>query len=245
MSSSQVILYGKWYSDCSARLRLALQLKDINYEYVAVDDQNAAAYKAINPSGSIPTLIVQNAQSPSDQKANKPTIIWQSLAALEYLEEKYPLSETRRGLLPPITDPEGRATVRCLMNVIASDIHPFTTARVRRRICEQFPCPASEIAAATGNREWDRFWIQQGLANYERVIKASSGTYSVGNNITLADVCLLPAVWTVARYGVPLDEFPTIRRIVEALHRVETVQSAHWRCQPDTPEEHRVPWQTR
>ncbi|PKX90112.1 uncharacterized protein P174DRAFT_332766, partial [Aspergillus novofumigatus IBT 16806] len=60
-----------------------------------------------------------------------------------------------------------------------------------------------------------------------------SGTYSYGENITLADVCLLPAIWTAERYGLLLDGFPTICRIVEALHRVEAVQRAHWRCQPD------------
>jgi maleylacetoacetate isomerase len=242
MSSPDVILYAKWYSDCSARLRLALQLKDIKYVYVPVDEPNAAAYKGINPSGLVPTLAVQEGQQPcSNQKASKSTVIWQSLAALEYLEERYPPSQTRNGLLPPATDPQGRATVRCLMNVIASDIHPLTTARVSRRICEQFPCPATETAAATGNCEWDKFWIEQGLAKYERVVKDSSGTYSYGDNITLADVCLLPAIWTAERYRLLLDGFPTICRIVEALHRVEAVQRAHWRCQPDTPEEHRFP----
>jgi maleylacetoacetate isomerase len=244
MSPPQVTLYGRWYSDCSARLRLALQLKGINYEYVAVDDQNATAYTSINPSGSIPTLMLQETQSLPDQEhspVSKPTIICQSLAALEYLEEKYPQSETQRGLLPLITDPRGRATVRGLMNIIALDIHPLTTGRVRRRIYEQFPCAGTETerATATGNREWDRFWIQRGLANYEYIAKDSSGIYSVGDNITLADVCLLPATWTAERYGVLLDEFPTISRIVMALDQVEAVQRAHWRCQPDTQEEHR------
>lgn len=239
LDMSQVILYGKWYSDCSARLRLALELKDINYEYMAVEDQNAAIYKAINPSGSIPTLVVQETQSSSDeQTSSKPTIIWQSLAALEYLEERYPQSETRMGFLPPKTNPEARATVRSLMNIIASDIHPLTTARVRQRICEQFPGPATETAAATGNFEWDTFWIRRGLASYERVVNEINGTYSVGENITLADVCLLPAVWTAERFGVLLNDFPTICRIVESLYRVEAVLRAHWRCQPDTPEEH-------
>lgn len=217
-----------------------LQLKDIKYDYVAVDDQNAATYRLINPTGSIPTLVVQEQQSCPDQETSKPTIIWQSIAALEYLEERFPPSESRKGLLPPSTDPQGRATVRCLMNIIASDIHPLTTARVGRRIYEQFPCPASEAAAAMGNREWDSFWIQRGLADYERVVKDGRGTYSVGESITLADVCLLPAVWTAQRCGVSLDEFPTICRIVETLQCIEAVQRAHWRYQPDTPEEHRA-----
>lgn len=198
---SQVVLYGKWYSDCSARLRLALELKEINYEYMTVDDQNTAAYKAINPPGSIPTLVVQETQSSSsdEQTSSKPTVIRQSLAALEYLEERYPQSETRIGLLPPKTDPEKRATVRSLMNIIASDIHPLTTARVCRRICEQFPGPATETAASTGNFEWDTFWIRRGLTNYERVVNEINGTYSAGEYITLADVCLR------LRYGLRGD----------------------------------------
>lgn len=232
MPSPQVSLYARWYSDCSARLRLALQLKDINYDYIAVDDQNTETYKALNPSGAIPTLVVQEA----DQIASKPTIIWQSLAALEYLEERYP----QKQLLPPAENARQRAAVRCLMNIIAADLHPLTTAKVRRRIYEQFPCPATEQAAATGNYEWDKFWIQRGLSSYERVVKDNNGTYSVGDNITLADVCLLPSVWTAQRYGVPLDEFPTICRIVMRLHCVGAVQRAHWRFQPDTPEEHRI-----
>ncbi|KAJ5613051.1 maleylacetoacetate isomerase [Penicillium lagena] len=238
MSSPQVTLYGRYYSDCSARLRLAIQLKDINYKYVAVNDQSAASYTAINPSGSIPTLVIQEPQSEEGAKNKPKIIIRQSLAALEYLEERYPPSARQRGLLP--LDTQDRATVRCLMNIIASDIHPLTTARVRRRIYEQFPSPAAEAAAATSNRKWDRFWIGRGFASYESVVQEKCGMYSVGDSITLADVCLLPAVWTAEKYGMSLDEFPTIKRIVDALHCVEAVQRAHWRCQPDTPEEDRI-----
>ena len=243
MSTPQVSLYGGWDSDCSARLRLALQLKNIHYEYIPVTDQNAATYKEINPSGSIPTLVIQEGLSSSDQRASKPTMISQSLAALEYLEETFPPSSTGKALLRPTTSPRDRATIRCLMNIIASDVHPLTTARVCRRICEQFPCPASETAAATGNIEWDRFWIRRGLAVYEDMIRDTSGTYSVGEDITLADVCLLPAVWTAERCGVSLDGFPGIVRVVGGLCRVEAVRRAHWRCQVDTPEGLRVSWQ--
>lgn len=244
MTPPRVSVYGRWDSDCSARLRLALQLKEINYEYIPVTDQNAATYKEINPSGSIPTLVIQETSSSSDQRANKPTIISQSLAALEYLEETFPPSATQKALLPPSTKPQDRATVRCLMNIIASDVHPLTTARVCRRICEQFPCPASETAAATGNIEWDRFWIQRGLAVYEDMIKDNGGTYSVGEDITLADVCLLPVIWTAERCGVSLEGFAGIVRVVGNLSRVEAVRRAHWKCQVDTPQGQRVAWQS-
>lgn len=209
---------------------------------MAVNDQSEATYTVINPSGSIPTLVIQEPQSEEGAKNKPRIIIWQSLAALEYLEERYPPSARQRGLLPPIPDQQDRATVRCLMNIISSDIHPLTTARVRRRIYEQFPSPATEAAAATSNREWDKFWSWRGLASYESVVqgKCGCGMYSVGDSIPLADVCLLPAVWTAEKYGMSLVEFPTIKRVFDALHCVEAVQRAHWRCQPATPEDDRV-----
>lgn len=231
-SSPQVILYSKYDSDCSARLRIALQLKGIHYDYVSVD---TPAYVTMNPSRTTPTLVINEPRS--GEEADQRIIIWQSIAALEYLEDAYP---TCRSLLPPSSDPVGRATVRCLLHIIASDIHPLTTARVSRQIQAQFPCPAAETAAATANREWDAFWIRRGFDTYERVAKETAGRYSVGDNVTLADVCLLPSVWTAERIGIRLDEFRCIKRIVGVLQLEEAVQKAHWRCQPDTPEEHRI-----
>lgn len=221
--------------------------------------------RRLNPSLSIPTLIVRQVAGPSEQPAGAEAAagqeedpypnpnpnhnggrvatvaITQSLAALEYLEDAYPASDTRIGLLPAVSDTLARATVRSLVNIITTDTHPLTTARVGRTIRAKFPCPATEAAMSTGIRDWDAHWIRRGLGVYEDVIRDTAGRFSIGDRVTMADVCLVPEVWTAEKVGVVVvDEFPTVKRIVRAMEQESAVRRAHWRCQPDTPEEMRM-----
>jgi len=212
-------LYTYFRSSCSGRIRIALNLKKIPYKPVYVNllkgDQSSADYEKINPSRAVPTLQVT--------KSGKDTFISQSVAILEYLEEKFP---GQNPLLPPITDPEARASVRALVNIIAADTQPVTNLRILQRV--------DRLGAS--KEDWSRELQEQGLAAYERVITATAGKYSVGDSITLADVCLVPAVWGAVRWGVDMTAFPTIQRIYEEMDKEPAVQEAHWAKQADTPE---------
>lgn len=220
--SDQVTLYTYFRSSCSARLRIALHLKDIPFDPVFVnllrDEQSAPAHKAINPSGTVPTLVVSRPQGP--------VTITQSLAALEYLDEAFPSKGP--ALLP--SDPETRAVVRTLASIIACDIQPVTNLRILKRVA---PLGADRAA-------WSKELVEDGLRAYEALASQTAGRFSVGDRVTLADVCLIPAAWGAERVGVDLASFPVTNRVVRNLESEEAVQKGHWRTQPDTPDEFRV-----
>ncbi|KAJ4253402.1 hypothetical protein NW762_010559 [Fusarium torreyae] len=193
--------------------------KSIPYSLEVVNllknEQLSDDHKTLNPSASVPVLVCH-------KSAENPFRIGQSVAALEYLEEKHP----EHPLLPPLSDPEGRATVRTLVNIVSADIQPVTNLRIMRRVRE-----------LGGNAEdWNCQLMTAGLKAYEQVAKDTAGKCSFGDDLTLADACLLPAVWNAQRFGVDLSAFPTINRIVENLKDHPAVVKAHWQNQPDTPD---------
>ena len=110
------------------------------------------------------------------------------------------------------------------MNIIATDIHPLTTWRVREAIVSMFPCEESTAAAKAGNRTWDLHWIRRGLGFYERVVAETMGVYSVGDEVTMADVCLVPELWTAQNYGIKLEEFPRILEIYGSLMEIDEIK---------------------
>ncbi|KAF5555754.1 maleylacetoacetate isomerase [Fusarium mexicanum] len=143
---------------------------------------------------------------------------------MEYLDEIHPDNP----LLPPRSNPELRATVRVLVNIIAADVQPLGNLRVIRR-----------VKSLGGNvEEWCRQFMRKGLAAYEAIIRdhdECGDCYSVGNQMTMADVCLVPAIWSAERYGLDLNEFPEISRVVKALEQHPAIIAAHWCRQLDTP----------
>ncbi|OJI82662.1 hypothetical protein ABZX51_005703 [Aspergillus tubingensis] len=228
MPEQTITLHTYFRSSCSARLRIALNLKSIPYTSIPINllknEHHSNQNTSLNPSASVPTLIIENPEHTNDGKT---IIIPQSLAALEYLEETHP---TAHPLLPPTSDPTARATVRTLANIIACDVQPVTNMRILKR-----------VAPLGVDREtWSKELVEDGFRAYEAIAEKTAGTYSVGDEITLADVCLLPAVWGAERVGVDLGNFPVIKRVRERLEEVEAVRRAHWRSQDDTPEEFRV-----
>ncbi|KAH6884139.1 maleylacetoacetate isomerase [Thelonectria olida] len=220
---SDYTLYSYFRSSCSARLRIALNLKSISYESVPVNllksEQLSDQHRALNPSGSVPVLVPRKDNDDGFK-------LGQSIAALEYLEEVHP--ETP--ILPPSSDPKGRATVRSLAAIIASDTQPVTNLRIMRRVRE-----------LGGNaEEWNQQLMTDGLRAYEALAAKSAGKYSFRDQITMADACLLPAVWNAERFGVDISQFPTVKRVVENLKDHPAVVAAHYFNQPDTPEELRT-----
>ncbi|KAL2822012.1 glutathione S-transferase [Aspergillus granulosus] len=229
-TNPKVTLYTYFRSSCSARLRIALALKSITYTPIHINllkgEQSGPENKAVNPSATVPTLILE---FPSDSDTGPKTVtITQSLAALEYLEETF--SNQGASLLPPSSDHEARAIVRTLSSIIACDIQPVTNLRILKRVA-----PFGVDRAA-----WSKDLIEDGFAAYEAIAEHSAGVFSVGDAISMADVCLIPAVWGAERCGVDLGKYPTIKRVAEALEKEAAVKEGHWTTQGDTPDEFRT-----
>ena len=191
-------LYGYFRSSAAYRVRIALNLKGISVEHAFVhlrrDEQNAADYRGLNPLGLVPTL------------EHDGQYLTQSLAIIEYLEEIQP----HPPLLPQSA--ADRAYVRSLALSIACDIHPLNNLRVLNYLTRQLG------VQDTGRDAWFAHWVDIGLRAVERVLRrdARAGMYCCGDQPTLADICLVPQVFSAERMKCDLSDLSIIRRIVAA-----------------------------
>ncbi|KIX08994.1 maleylacetoacetate isomerase [Rhinocladiella mackenziei CBS 650.93] len=220
-------LYSYFRSSCSARIRIAAHLKNIPLEYryihLVKGEQHGAEYTALNPSESVPTLVVTDVQT-----SQVITKIRQSVAILEFLEESRP---DLPKLLPGVEDTVGRARVRELVNIVACDIQPVTNLRVLNFI------KPLDIEAKT----WQLHFMAFGFRAYEELLKSYAGKYSVGDELTLADCALAPAIDGALRFGVDVPgEFPHVWKVWENLKVVEAFKKGRWNNQEDTPEDLKV-----
>ena len=221
LPAGQLILYTYFRSSCSCRVRTACNIKKlpVTYRYVNLleGEQRAASYLEVNPGGVVPTLVVTDA-------TGRPIVtISQSIAILEYLEEAFPNS---RQLLPPVTQPVARARVRELVNTIACDVQPPTNLRVLRR--------AKGLGVTS--EDWCQEFMDFGLRAYEALLARNPQRYSVGEDITMADVVLAPAIENAMRWGMGLAKLPNVKRVFEAIRALPEFMDADWRHQEDTPE---------
>ena len=210
-------LYSYWRSSAAYRVRIALNLKDIEHEIVPVSllkdggEHRQPAYLAVNPQGLVPSLV------------DGETAIGQSGAILEYLEETVP----DPALLP--RDPVARARVRQIMNIVCCDIHPLNNLRVLMYLRNQLTVDQDAVDA------WYAQWVQAGFAAIEALVAGdpSAPLYCVGETPTFADVCLIPQVYNARRFNVDLNEFPLIERIVAQCNELEAFQAAQPEAQLD------------
>lgn len=189
-----LILYTYFRSSAAYRVRIALNLKNIQYEsrYIHLvkngGENYSADYKTINPQAMVPSL------------QHKQYTINQSLAICEYLEEVFPQQQ----LLP--TDNFQRAQVRRLCNMVACDIHPLNNLRVLQYL------ETLDIAKDKQN-QWYRHWILEGFDAIEIMLSKTAGAFCMADQATLADCFLIPQVYNAQRFECDLDPYPTITRI--------------------------------
>lgn len=193
------ILYSYYRSSAAFRVRIALALKELDYELRIVnimpgeDEQLSDSYRAHNPQGRVPYFIDDGFG------------VAQSTAIIEYLEEVYPA----HALLP--SDPKARAQVRAIVNIIACDIHPLNNLAVLKRLKGQMGADDSAI------QSWYQHWVHEGFNALEALLTKGGreSTYCFGDMPGMADIYLIPQVWNAKRFNVPLDAFPTIARIYD------------------------------
>ena len=186
-------MYGYFRSSAAYRVRIALNLKQIEVEHVfrhlRRGEQNAPDYLALNPQGLVPTLVTDNGK-----------VLTQSLAIIEWLDETFPLP----ALLPG--DPLARAKVRAFALAIGADIHPVQNLRVLSRVLS---ISKSEEAVA----QWAAWVNRDGLAACEKLLAPEGGPFCFGPTVGLADICLIPQLANARRFGVDVVAFP---RLLEA-----------------------------
>ncbi|MBL0242807.1 MAG: maleylacetoacetate isomerase [Rhodoferax sp.] len=202
-------LYNFYRSGTSHRLRIALNLKGLDFDYVAIhlgkDEHHSAAFKALNPQGLVPALVLDDG-----------LVLMQSPAIIEWLEERHPTP----ALLPVL--PQDRARVRALAALVGCDIHPLNNRRVLEYLRQQLGCEDAAVNA------WCATWITAGFEALENLLAADTrrGDYCFGNTPTLADVYLVPQVESARRFKVDLSPYPHICAIDEACGRLPAFQMA-------------------
>ena len=193
-------LYSYWRSSAAYRVRIGLNLKGIEHEIIPVNmlkdggEQHSEDYRQLNPQGMVPTLV------------DGEHTLTQSLAILEYLEEKYPQTP----LLPD--DVAYRARVRQFAQIVACDIHPLNNLRVLKYIKREL-----QISDDVKDR-WYENWIALGFEAFESALSNidREGPYCLGENVTMADLCLVPQMYNAHRFNLPLDNYPTLCAIEKA-----------------------------
>lgn len=211
-----MLLYGYFRSSAAYRVRIALNLKGLDYDqtfiHLAKLEHLQESFAAINPQKLLPVLV-------DDDGAQ----MTQSLAILEYLEETRP----EPPLLPK--DPVGRARVRALALAVACEIHPLNNPRVLRYLTGTLGVSEDQKNA------WYRHWVEDGLQAVERLLAASpaTGRFCHGETPTMADICLVPQVANGRRFNCDFSGCPTVMRIEAACQTLDAFARAAPARQPD------------
>lgn len=208
-----MILHGYWRSGTSYRTRIALNLKGLTYDQAAVDlrtgQQKSDAYLAHNPQGLVPALEMDDG-----------TVLTQSPAILEWLEEQYPQAP----LLP--SEVVARAQVRAMAAVVGCDIHPLNNLRVLKAIKG---LGADEVATS----QWIGQWIHDGFAALEVLVARHGKGWCYGDQPTLADCYLLPQIYSARRFNIDLSAYPHLLAIEKRAEHHPAFVAAHPDQQPD------------
>ena len=207
------ILHGYWRSTASYRVRIALNLKGVAHDQRTHDlrqgAQRSGAYLALNAQGLVPALELDG------------TVLTQSLAILEWLDEVHPATP----LLP--STPDARAVVRAMAGVVACDIHPLNNLRVLNAMRGDFAASDAQVQA------WIARWIAEGFTALERLVERHGGAFAFGDSPTLADCCLVPQIYSAERFAVDLAPFPRLVAVGARARALPAFAAAHPDRQPD------------
>ena len=206
-------LHSAWRATAPYRVRIGLALKGLPYDYAAIDliagEQSRPEYKAVNPQGLTPALDLGDG-----------TVLTQSLAILEWLEETRPT--------PPILPRAAmdRAVVRAMAGVIACDIHPLNNTRGGRDLHKRGLDQAGILA-------WTQRWIKDGFDALEPMVARHGRGFAFGDTPTIADCCLIPQVYSALRYEVDLTPYPRLKAVTDRANEHPAFAAAHPNRQPD------------
>ena len=207
-------LYTYFRSSAAFRVRIALNLKGLKYEpvfvHLAKGEHRGREYPRVNPQALLPTLELDDG-----------TRLTQSLAIIEYLDEKHP----EPWLIP--RDAIARAQVRSLALLVACEIHPLNNLRVLQHLKKALAQSQEQIDT------WYRHWVADGLAKLEAEISGGKGKFCHGDTPTMADCCLVPQIFNAKRYNSDLAPYPATLRVFEACMKLEAFDGAQPSKQPD------------
>lgn len=206
-------LYTRWQNSAGERVRIALHLKGLTYEYVAVGALLPGEYRALNPQGLMPALCVGD------------RIIAQSTAILEYLEETRP----EPALLP--ADPIDRAEARAFAQLITSDLHPINNNRVRNYLSERLGAGEDDVLA------WYRHWVGLALASLEATLagRRRDRPFCFGDGPGWADLHVAPQLANARRFGCGLSAYPRLLAVDARCSDLDAFRRARPEAQPDYP----------
>lgn len=207
-------LYSFFRSSAAFRVRIALNLKGVDYETVTVDlpgaEHRGAQFRALNPQATVPTL------------DDGGTILWQSLAIIEYLDARFPAPR----LIPE--EPVARARVQALAQLIACEVHPLNNLRVLKYLRGELKLDDAAVG------KWYSHWVAEAFGPLETLVgRFGGGRYCFGDALSLADVCLVPQVYNARRFSCDLTPYPTLVRIATALEAEPAFAAAAPQRQPD------------
>jgi maleylacetoacetate isomerase len=204
---SRIILYDYYRSSAAYRLRIALNLKQVEYEQHAVNllegEQQSGEYKKLNPQGLVPMLEIDGYR------------ITQTMAIIGYLDQKFP----NQPLVPAAA--EVRAHVIALCLTVVADIHPLNNLRVLKYLKGELGRSQEEVD------RWYAHWISEGLPALEALAKPQAGAFLFGDAPTAADICLVPQLFNARRFNVPIGDWPTLLRAEENANKIEAFAAAH------------------
>jgi len=204
---SRIVLYDYYRSSACYRVRIALNLKGVDYEKRPVNllesEQKSDEFRRLNPQGLVPMLEIDGHR------------LTQSLAIINYLDLRFP----NQPLIPAAA--AERAHVVAMAMAIACDIHPLNNLRVLKYLKNELGQSQEEVD------RWYAHWIREGLPALEAMAAPNAGKFLFGDAPTGADVCLVPQLYNARRYKVPIDDFPTLLRAEENANKLEAFASAH------------------